>query len=80
MKYFVYIIISLKDHSYYKGFSENPYQRVIQHNKKESKYTATKIPWKLVFFQSYLLKSEALKREKVLIPNYVGDEDFFYNS
>jgi len=74
MKYFVYVIISLKDHSYYKGFSENPYQSVIQHNEKESKYTATKISWNLVFFQSYLLKSEALKREKVLIPNYVGDE------
>ena len=66
MPYSVYIIKSLKDASYYKGYSENPLFRLAQHNAGESKYTSSKTPWQLVFIQSYHTKREALMREKVL--------------
>jgi putative endonuclease len=46
--HFVYIIQSLIDHSYYKGYSSNPYDRLEQHNNKLSTYTSTKCPWRLV--------------------------------
>ncbi len=66
MPYHVYIIQSLHDASYYKGYSENPFTRLEQHNNGESKYTSYKKPWKLVFMQSYKTKREALTREKAL--------------
>jgi putative endonuclease len=44
MPFYVYIIQSKKDNSFYKGFSENPYQRLDQHNNGESHYTSSKIP------------------------------------
>ncbi|MBX3240022.1 MAG: GIY-YIG nuclease family protein [Chitinophagaceae bacterium] len=38
MAYYVYIIRSLRDGSFYKGYSENPLQRLTQHNNKVSQY------------------------------------------
>jgi putative endonuclease len=60
--YYVYIIQSLKDGSYYKGYSENPISRLNQHNEGKSHYTSLKCPWKLIDLEQYLTKSEALKR------------------
>ena len=64
MAYYVYIIESLKDGTFYKGFSENPLQRLEEHNRGESRYTSAKTPWKLVYVEVCATKSEALKREK----------------
>jgi putative endonuclease len=38
MSYFVYILQTQKDNTYYKGFTENPLHRLAQHNNGESKY------------------------------------------
>ena len=66
MPYFVYIIQSLQDNSYYKGYSEHPGHRLIQHNNKECNYTCHKIPWRLVYVEIHESKREALIREKNL--------------
>jgi putative endonuclease len=66
MAYYVYIIQSELDGSYYKGFTEMPETRLQRHNNKESTYTAAKIPWAYVFLQSFQTKKEALIREKSL--------------
>ena len=66
MLFYVYIIQSDIDNSYYKGFSENPKARVEQHNRGESKYTSAKLPWRLVHVEEWPTKKEALIREKVL--------------
>ncbi|HLK27222.1 MAG TPA: GIY-YIG nuclease family protein [Puia sp.] len=64
MPFYVYIILSKKDFSYYKGYSENPLERLRQHNNKESTYTSAKIPWELVYLEELPTKREALIREK----------------
>ncbi len=64
MPFFVYIIQSEKDHSYYKGYSEDPLKRLVQHNNLESSYTSLKAPWKLVYVERLNSKQEALVREK----------------
>ena len=64
MGYFVYIIQSEIDNTYYKGFTENPEQRIIQHNNGESRYTSTKTPWRLVYLEECDTKREALIRER----------------
>ena len=64
--FYVYILQSMVDSSYYKGFSEQPFIRLGQHNNRECRFTSNKTPWKLVFMQSYSTKREALIREKKL--------------
>ena len=65
-KFFVYIIYSETHKIYYKGFSLDVLQRLIDHNNGKSEYTKHKTPWKLVFLTSFDTKAEALKYEKLL--------------
>ncbi|SKA16256.1 GIY-YIG nuclease family protein, partial [Sediminibacterium ginsengisoli] len=62
----VYIIQSRADGSFYKGFSEDPLRRLVQHNNGESHYTSAKIPWTLVYVELLPTKKDALIREKAL--------------
>ncbi len=66
MPCYVYILQSEKDSSFYKGFSENPYLRLLEHNSGLSTYTKTKIPWKLAYIEEWPDKTTALVREKNL--------------
>ena len=54
------------DNSFYKGFSEDVFRRLEQHNAGESSYTSAKIPWKLVYYEEHPDKRSALIREKNL--------------
>ena len=65
-EYYVYIIYSERNNIFYKGYSEQPYKRLEEHNNGLSRFTKDKGPWKLVFLQRFDTKSEALKREKML--------------
>jgi predicted GIY-YIG superfamily endonuclease len=42
MPWFVYIIQSEMDGTYYKGSSQDPYKRLLQHNAGESFYNVLK--------------------------------------
>jgi putative endonuclease len=66
MPFYVYIIQSEQDSSYYKGFSENCEERLRRHNEGLSAYTSRKMPWKLVYFEEHDSKTSALRREKNL--------------
>jgi putative endonuclease len=66
MPYYVYIIQSAVDNSYYKGFTENLLQRLALHNSGESTYTRRKIPWLIVYIEVFESKRESLIREKAL--------------
>ncbi len=64
--HYVYIIQSLKDQSFYKGYSLDPQKRLIYHNLGRSRYTSSKTPWKLVAIFEFDTKSEALIKERKL--------------
>ncbi|MHA4843638.1 GIY-YIG nuclease family protein [Flavitalea antarctica] len=66
MPFYVYVIQSLHDKSYYKGYTENPTLRLIRHNNRESTYTSGRVPWVLVYVEQLDSKTLALKREKTL--------------
>lgn len=64
--YYVYILQSLKDKSLYVGYSSDLRRRIEKHNSKQVTSTKKKIPLKLIYYEAYLEKKDALGREKFL--------------
>ena len=62
--FYTYILLSLKDKTYYYGSTENIDKRLQTHNSGKVRYTKGHLPYKLHYFESYLTRSEAIKREK----------------
>ena len=64
--YYVYILYSRKLGKKYIGFSTNIIKRLQQHNKGESTFTSRGIPWRIIYYQCFLSKEDALKEEQFL--------------
>jgi putative endonuclease len=63
-RFYTYILQSLKDFSFYIGQCNDLDFRMSKHTDGMSKYTSSKRPLRLVYFESFKTRSEALKREK----------------
>lgn len=61
--HFVYILFSQKDYRLYIGYTNNVYQRLEQHNSGMNASTAPRRPFRLIYYEAHLLKSDALRRE-----------------
>ena len=66
MKYFVYILQSQKDKSYYTGITENVQKRLEEHNNSSGRYSSSKKPFELIWFCAFGNKDKALAFEKYL--------------
>ena len=64
--YYVYILKSEKDNSFYIGWTIDIRKRIKRHNTGRTRYTKTRAPWVLVYKEEYKEKAEAIKREKQL--------------
>ncbi len=64
MAYYVYIIQSEKDGSYYIGQTSDLKERLKPHNERRSAYTRSKVPWKLICQEIFSSRSEAMNRER----------------
>ncbi len=64
--YYVYILESLIDGDFYKGYTDDYEQRFKEHNSGESKFTRSKMPWRLIFVQEFASEHDALIRERQL--------------
>ncbi len=60
MDYYVYIIQSEVSGIFYKGYTTNPELRLLEHNSDQSRYTAGKGPWKIVYLEKMMDKRSAL--------------------
>jgi len=63
-RFYVYILQSQKDFSFYVGQCDDLDSRMSKHTDGMSKYTSSKRPLRLVYFEVYSSRSEVLKREK----------------
>ena len=64
-KHYAYMV-RCKDNTIYSGYSIDPYKREEVHNSgKGAKYTRTRLPVKLVYFEEFDNKQDAMKREYV---------------
>ena len=64
--YYVYVIESLSSKRLYIGYSVDLRTRIRDHNWNRNRSTAHKGPWKLIYYEAYLIKKDALGREKFL--------------
>jgi putative endonuclease len=64
--FYAYILKSLKDQTHYYGSTSDLEKRVSEHNRGKSKYTKSKRPWTLHYYELFETKIEAGKREKFL--------------
>ena len=64
--YHVYILRSDKDGKLYTGYTTNIQQRIADHNRGHVPSTENRRPLKLIFFESYANKDDALRRETYL--------------
>jgi putative endonuclease len=67
--WFVYLIQSSIDRTFYIGYTENLKKRIIEHNQGKTKSIKNKIPYKLIYFEAYSNKTLARKRELELKNN-----------
>ena len=63
MIYYIYILQSEVDGSYYIGQTNNLEDRLRRHNEGRSNYTRSKKPWKLVYTEKFNSRKEAVRRE-----------------
>ena len=65
--YYVYVLQSLKNPDWlYKGSTSDLKKRVNEHNHGKNFSTAPYAPFKLIYYEAYLLKADAEAREKYL--------------
>jgi putative endonuclease len=65
MNFYVYILYSEKIDKYYTGHTDNIERRLKEHNSGQTRYTSQQgVPWKLVYSESFVDRSSAMKREK----------------
>ena len=64
--YYVYVLLSKKDNKFYIGFTENLKERIKKHKSGQIFATKGRLPIVLLFYEAYLNKYDALRREKYL--------------
>ena len=63
--YYVYVLVN-EDGKIYIGYSSNLRERIKSHKNKKSKYTSRYENWELCYYEAFISKEDALKREKAL--------------
>lgn len=65
--YYIYILENKNDKSWYIGYSSNLRRRIRDHLfGKGCKTTSKKNGWQLIYYEAYLIKKDAMKREVFL--------------
>lgn len=70
----VYILVNNRGR-YYIGQTNNLKKRVFQHNNNNLGYTKIGRPWRLVYFEYFVTRNEAIIRESQL-KSYKGGKAF----
>ncbi|MFN3871851.1 MAG: GIY-YIG nuclease family protein [Ignavibacterium sp.] len=64
MKYYIYILKSLKFDKFYTGYTNDLKRRLNEHNSGKSEYTRKFKPWKIDYFEECNDVEEARQKEK----------------
>ena len=61
--HYTYILLSLKDHQLYMGYSTDVLRRLEEHNRGYNSSTRYRRPLKLIYYEMHLSKHDASRRE-----------------
>ena len=64
--YYVYILHSISHNKIYIGYTGNLKKRFDEYNKGFSRSTKGYLPWRLVYYEAYVCRDDAAKREAML--------------
>ncbi len=64
--YYVYLLESVKDKGWYIGYTNNLKIRFEQHSNAKVTSTKNRLPIKLIYYECYLDRIDAKKREQFL--------------
>ncbi len=69
-RFYVYILYSYKDLKFYIGFTNNLKRRLTEHSKGEVNSTKDRTPLKLIHYEYFINRLDAVAREKFLKSGY----------
>lgn len=72
--YYVYILLSKKDGELYVGSTPNLKNRIVKHENGFVRATKYRRPLKLIYYEGYLISSDA-KRREVFLKGGKGHEE-----
>jgi len=61
--FYTYIIKSIKDNDCYIGYTSDLQKRLKEHNSKLNKSTKHRTPFKIIYYEAYVSKDDATRRE-----------------
>ena len=64
--FYIYILQSIKNKNLYIGYTSDLVKRLKEHNQGLNFSTKPHRPWKVVYYEACIIKSDALRREKYL--------------
>lgn len=64
--FYVYVLKSAKSRQLYTGSTDDLRKRLSQHNKGQSAWTRSGVPWDLIYYEASLNRDDAYNREKYL--------------
>jgi len=66
MRYYVYILLSIKDKKFYTGFTTDLKDRLSRHARGEVRSTVNRRPLKLIHYEYFINEEDAKAREVFL--------------
>lgn len=70
--FYTYILLSEKDNKWYTGYSNDLKRRFSEHNKGLVYATTKRRPFKLIYYEACLNKTDAFRRERYLKSGWGG--------
>lgn len=64
--YYVYVLYSEKDKHLYIGSTPDLKKRILKHKTGRVRSTKNRSPLELIYYEAYILRSDALRRERYL--------------
>jgi len=61
--FYIYFIKSKKDEELYIGYTNDLKRRLLEHNKGSNRSTKLRVPFELIYYESYRSEDDARHRE-----------------
>lgn len=66
IRFYVYILLSLRDRKFYTGFTTDLKKRLQEHSKGKVTSTRLRLPFKLIHYEYFINEEDEKAREKFL--------------